>query len=339
VAGRTPVPALVLGSVISIQAGHAYGKLLFGLVPPMGVATLRLGFAALVLGLVWRPRLPVDRRTRLLVIGCGTAIAGMQTIYPALERLPVGAAVTLQFLGPLTVALAGSRRLLDLVCAVLAGTGVLLFYPPGDTDPSVVGILFAVASGASWAAYIVLTQRLGARSGDGSLLALAVIWAAALTVPAGIAVNGPDLAQPSALLSGLGLAVLSAVIPWSLDLATLRRLSSRVFGVLVSLEPPLGALAGLLVLGERLTPTQCLATGCVVAASIGVSTTRPPTGPGGGRGHRRLSMSTTRLQGSRTETSALSTLDPVTPRRSPHGFRPREPQHESRVPWVPRVVA
>lgn len=277
---RVPAPALVVGSVLGIQAGHACGKLLFGLVQPMGVVTLRLGFAALVLCVLWRPGFPANRRSLGPIIGWGTAIAGMQTIYLAFERLPLGAAVTLQFLGPLTVALAGSRRLRDLMWAVLAGSGVLLFYSPGAVTLSLSGTTFALVSGTSWAAYILLTRRLGTRTADGSVLALAVAWAALLSVPIGAIKAGPDLARPDLLLAGLGVAILSAVVPWSLDLAALRRLSSRVFGVLVSLEPALGGLAGLLILGERLTLTQWLATGCVVVASVGVTwTSRPQRAP------------------------------------------------------------
>ncbi len=263
----------MLGSVVGIQAGQACGKLLFGLVPPVGVVALRLGFAALVLCALWRPRRWPERRDLPLILGLGTAIAGMHAIYPALERLPVGAAVTIQFLGPLTVALAGSRRLRDVAWAGLAGLGVFLFYGPGTTALPTAGVAFALVSGACWAAYVLLVKRIGARASDPSLLALAVAWAALLCVPFGVA--GADLARPGVLLAGFGVAVLSAVLPWSLDLAALRRMPARVFGVLASLEPALGGLAGVVILGEHLAPAQWLAIGSVVAASIGVTLPRP----------------------------------------------------------------
>jgi threonine/homoserine efflux transporter RhtA len=271
-----PAPGLVLGSVICIQAGHASGKLMFGLVAPLGVAALRLGFAGLVLGALWRPRLPTDWRSYGRVVGFGTAIAGMHTIYPALQRLPLGAAVTIQFLGPLTVALAGSRRPRDAVWAILAGAGVVLFYAPGETSLAFDGVVLAAISGASWAVYIVLTRRLTVTA-DGTLLALAVAWAAALVLPIGILESGSELADGEVLLAGFGVAMLSAVVPWSLDWLALRRLPARVFGVLVSLEPALGGVAGLAVLGEFLTPAQWLAIGCVVVASMGVTWTARST--------------------------------------------------------------
>lgn len=268
-----PAPMLVFGSVLGIQVGQTYGKELSRLTGPMGVVTLRLGFAALILLALWRPRIPGDRRSLSLIIGFGTAIAGMSFfIYPALARLPVGMAVTLQFLGPLTVALAGSRRLLDLIWALLAGAGIFLFCNPGKAILPIGGVIFALSAGAAWAAYILLNKHLGARTTDGSILALAVAWAALLSLPIGIIEAGPILVQPKVLLAGLGVAILSAVVPYSLDVAALRRLPSRVYSVLESLEPAVAGCAGLLILGEHLTLPQWLGIGCVTIASIGIVT-------------------------------------------------------------------
>jgi inner membrane transporter RhtA len=294
---RGPTATLVLGSVVAIQTGHACGKLLFGLVDPMGVIALRLGFTALVLCVLWRPRLPTDRRSLGLIVGWGAAIAGMQTIYLALAIIPVGTAVALQFLGPLTVALAGSRRPSQVLWALLAGLGVFLFHSPGTTAPPVAGTIFALGSGACWAAYIVLTRRAGVtHAADRSALALAVGLAALLCVPLGVVEAGPDIARPGVLLAGLGVAVLSAVVPWSLDLTVLRRLSSPVFGVLVSLEPALGGAAGMLIVGEHLAVSHWVAIGCVVGASLGAVRTKPESdrrdwtarGPGAVRRARRV---------------------------------------------------
>jgi inner membrane transporter RhtA len=272
----------VLFSMVGIQAGHACGKLLFGEVGPSGVVAMRLGFTALVLMVLWRPRLPPDRPALGLVVAFGIAIAGMNTIYPALERLPLGTAVTLQFLGPLALAIAGSRRATHLLWALLAGAGVYLFFGPGADGLSTTGVLLALTSGTCWAAYIVLSRRAGARARDGSVLALAVALAALISAPVSLpatlnAAQLPDGPVPllTVLLAGLGVALLSAIIPYSLDLAALRRMPPRVFGIMMSLEPVLGGLAGLALLDEHLGPRHWLAIACVTVASLAVVTPPP----------------------------------------------------------------
>lgn len=269
-----PAPLLVVGSVVSVQVGQAVGKQMFDLVEPAGVITLRLGFAALVLLAVWRPRLPPDRRSLGLVVAFGTAIAGMNLIYPALRYLPLGVATSLQLLGPLVVALSGSRRARDVAWAVLAGAGVLLFHNPAGGALPLLGVFLALASGASMGSYLLLSRRAGARTATGSTLALAVTWAALISLPFGISTTGVGLLEHRVLLAGLGLAVLSAVVPYSLDLAALRRLPPRIVGILESLEPVVAALAGLLILGEYLTAAQSLAVTCITAASIGAVLSR-----------------------------------------------------------------
>ncbi len=277
---RVPASGLVLLSVAGIQTGHACGKLLFDVAGPAGVVAMRVGFTALVLLGLCRPRPPSDGRTAALVVGLGVAIAGMNTIYLAMATLPIGAAVTIQFLGPLMLALAGSRRIADLVWALLAGTGVYLFFGTGPDDLSVGGVLLALVSGACWATYIVLNKRAGARAADGSLLALAAAVAALLVVPVVLVGADPGLSQPGVLAAGLGVALLSAIVPYLLDLRALRRMSARAFGVLMSLEPVLGGLAGLALLGEQLRATQWLAIACVSVASVGVvGRTHPPPPP------------------------------------------------------------
>lgn len=270
---RLPAPLFVVGSVISVQVGQAFGKQLFGLVEPSGVVTLRLGLAALVLLAIWRPRLPGDLRLLGLVLAFGTAIAGMNIIYPAMRYLPLGVATSLQLLGPLTVALVASRRARELVWTVLAGSGVLLFYGPTGSLP-LIGVLLALASGASMGLYVLLSQRAGARSATGSMLALAVTWAALVSLPFGVIESGGTLVHPQVVLSGLGVAVLSAVLPYSLDLAALRRLPPRIVGVMESLEPVVAAVAGLLLLNEHLAAHQWLAIGTITSASIGAALSR-----------------------------------------------------------------
>lgn len=277
---RMPVGALVLISVLGIQSGQAFGKQLLGAAGPMGVVAMRLGFAALVLLVLVRPRLPLDRREVTLVLGFGTVIAGMSLLlFPALQRLPVGMTVSLQFLGPLSVALLGSRRARDVLWALLAGVGVLLFYDPGSDGWSTTGALFALGSGACWAMYLVLSRRAGARA-DASLLALAVAWSAVLCLPFGVLGAHPGITEPGVLVAGLGVAVVSVVLPYTCDLAVLRRIPPGVLGVLVSLEPVVGGFGGLLIVGEHLAWTQWLAIGLISAASAGAawasSSTREP---------------------------------------------------------------
>jgi inner membrane transporter RhtA len=268
---RPGAPWLVVGAVASVQSGQALGKTLFDTVGPAGVVTLRLGLAAVVLLLLWRPRPPTDPRDLRLVVALGTTIAGMNLIYPALAYLSVGVAVSLQYLGPLTVALAGARRARDLGWAVLAGAGVLLFYGPGGPS-SFAGTVLALLSGASMGGYLLLNKRAGARTSDGSLLSWAVGWAALVSAPAGALPIAEALGQPDAPVTlgvAASVAMLSAVVPYSLEMVALRRLPSRVVAVIQSLEPVAGGVAGVIVLGEFLDAPQWLAIGCIVSASAG----------------------------------------------------------------------
>jgi threonine/homoserine efflux transporter RhtA len=274
--GLVPAPMLVLVSVLCVQFGQAFGRQLFDDAGPLGVASLRLSMAALVLMLLWRPRLPCGSGRLGTVPAFGTAIAGMSLVYPALQYLPLGVATALQLLGPLTVALLASRRLPDLLWALLATTGVLLFYVPGARPQSATGVCLAIASGVAMGSYLLLSRRAGRRATDGSLLAWAVSWAALLSLPFGIAESGTRLLEPHLLLAGIGVAVLSAVLPYSLDLSALRHLPPRMVGTLESLEPAVAALAGILVLGQGLAINQWLALACITIACAGTMTVRPP---------------------------------------------------------------
>jgi inner membrane transporter RhtA len=271
---RVPAAALVLLSVVSVQVGHAYGKHLFGQAGPLGVATLRLTLAAAILLALWRPRVPRDASSAVLVAGFGCAIAGMNLIYPALQHLPLGVATGLQLTGPLALALVVTRRKADLAWTVLAVAGVALFYAPGASPPSLPGVLLSLASGAAMAAYLLMSRRAGARATDGSLLAWAVGFAAVLLLPFGAVESGAALLDPGLVCLATGVAVVSAVLPYSLDLSALRRLPPRVVGVLESLEPAVAGLAGLLVLREHLAVPQWAALACVSLACIGVVLTR-----------------------------------------------------------------
>lgn len=275
VAGRTfgaiPPTALVLLGIVSVQVGSALAKHLFGAVGSFGTVALRLFFAAAVLMLLWRPSLRMDRRTWTVVLGYGVTLGSMNLcFYLALARIPLGIAVTTEFLGPLAVALAGSRRWLDAFWAVLAAGGVgLLMEGGGDLD--IVGFLFALAAGTCWGLYIMVGAALGRRTTEGNGLALGMAVAALVIVPFGVADGGTALVQPWVLASGLGVALLSSVIPYSLDLEALRKIPPRVFGILMSLEPAMAALIGLVVLQESLRWSQWVAVLCVVAASAGAA--------------------------------------------------------------------
>lgn len=259
----------MLGSVLSIQFGQAVGKQLTGAVGASGVVALRLGTAAVVLLLLHRPSLPRSRTDVGLVLGFGTAVAGMNLVYPAMVLLPLGLASALQLLGPIALALLTARRAREAGCALLAGGGVWLFHAPQGAGFPLGGVLLALASGACMAAYLVLSKRAGAAGGGGAILALAVAWAAVLTVPLGVARHGARLFAPDVLAAGAVVAVLSAVLPYSLELAALRRLPTRTVGVLAALEPASAGLAGMLVLDEHLRTTRWAALACVGAASAG----------------------------------------------------------------------
>jgi len=269
--GAVPPPALVLLGVISLQVGAAFAKQLFAMAGATGVVTLRLLFAALVLVVIWRPSLRMERRTLLVVAGYGVVLAAMNIcLYQAIERIPLGVAVTIEFLGPLAVAVFGSRRKLDLLWAVLAGLGVLLLsHVGGGLEP--LGVGFALAAAVLWASYILLGAKLGRHTSGGSGLALGMVFGTLVALPFGITGSGMQLLEPEVLVAGLVVALMSSVVPYSLELEALRRMPARVFGVLMSLEPAVAALAGLVVLGEALGALQWLAIGCVVLASVGAS--------------------------------------------------------------------
>jgi inner membrane transporter RhtA len=274
-AGRSfdaiPPPALVMLGIVSVQLGSALAKHLFSAVGSFGTVALRLFFAAAVLMLVWRPSLRMNRRTWTVVLSYGVILGLMNLcFYLALARIPLGIAVTVEFLGPLAVALAGSRRWLDAFWAVLATGGVVLLME-GRGDLNLVGFLFALAAGTFWGLYILVGAALGRHTTQGNGLALGMAVAALVAVPVGVADSGTALIQPWVLAAGLGVALLSSVIPYTLDLEALRKIPPRVFGILMSLEPAMAALIGLIVLRESLHGTQWIAVLCVVAASAGAT--------------------------------------------------------------------
>ncbi|GII79257.1 threonine transporter RhtB [Sphaerisporangium rufum] len=276
-AGAVPPSGLVILGILSVQLGAGLAKNLFTQLPPSAVVVLRIATGALILAAVARPRLRgYSRRDLAVVAGYGLTLGLMNlSFYEALARMPLGLCVTVEFLGPLAVAVAGSRRRRDLLWVVLAGAGVVLLAPwgGGGSAPSWAGLAFAAFAGACWAGYILLASAAGERFSGTSSLSVAMIVAALVAAPAGVAAGGAALLAPGALLIGAGVGLLSSVIPYSLELEALRRMPKRVFGILMSLEPAAAALVGLLVLGEVLRMREWAAIGCVVAASVGATRT------------------------------------------------------------------
>src|SRR5215218_6796287 len=271
-----PPTALVMLSIVSVQLGAAIAKSLFDSLGPGGTVFLRIAFASLVLLLLVRPKLRGHDRNAYLVAGLfGLALAMMNlSIYLAIDRIPLGVAVTLEFVGPLGVAVAGSRRVLDILWVVLAAVGILLLAPLGlfggmDLDP--VGVAFALLAGCFWASYILLSARTGSAFPGGTGLVIALCVGTVVLVPFGIAGAGYALLDPKLLLAGFGVAMLSSALPFSLELEALRKIHARVFGVLMSLEPAVAALAGLAVLGERLGIRAVVAIVLVTFAAAGAS--------------------------------------------------------------------
>jgi inner membrane transporter RhtA len=281
-ADRVPAPLLVLGGIVSVQFGGALAATLVPVLGAGGSVVLRLLFATALLLVLVRPRWRGHtRRAWRTVIAFGVALGLMNfTFYGSLAYLPIGVAVTIEFIGPLTLAAALSRRWLDAVAVLAAAGGVVLISEAAQTpfaELETTGIALALLAGAFWAAYIVLSGRTGAEFPRLEGLALAMVVATLVTLPLGVA-SVPSW-TPGLLLVGLGIAVLSSVLPYSLELLALRRLSAKVFGILLSLEPAFAALAGLIVLGQVLTPTQLLGMGLVVAASalvLGLGARRAP---------------------------------------------------------------
>lgn len=269
-----------MGAVASVQLGAAVATTLFDELGPAGTVLLRTGFAAVALLLLWRPHVrgktPVQLRDAVLY---GLALAGMNlSFYGALDRIPLGIAVTLEFTGPFAVAVAGSRRASDLVWVALAAAGIVLLSPGVHGSLDVTGALLALLAGAFWATYIVLAARVGRAFSGGQGLTLAMVVATLVLLPSGIVAGGSNLGDPGLLASGLAVALLSSAIPYSLELEALRRLPKGTFGVLMSMEPAVAALVGLVALGQDLSAEEVVAIGLVVAASAGaLSAARTPS--------------------------------------------------------------
>lgn len=266
---------LVLVGILSVQFGAGVAKDLFDEVEPTVMVWLRLATSVLVLGLVARPVLRGRSRSDwLVVVGFGISLGTMNwAIYQSFARIPLGLAVTIEFVGPLTLAVLGSRRARDFVWVLLAGAGVALLGFDGD-DLDLAGVGFALLAGAAWAAYILLSSHTGRRWPGLDGLTVASVVATLMLTPYAVPAGGETLLDPRILLLGAAVGLLSSVIPYSCEITALRSMTPALFSILMSLEPAAAALAGMVVLGEFLSPPQWLAMACVVVASVGATRSR-----------------------------------------------------------------
>lgn len=269
-----PAPVLMITAVLSVQFGAALARTQFDAVGPTGAVLLRLLFGALILLVAVRPKVRGWKREQWAAAAVlGVALAGMNSlIYLAIGIIPIGVAVTLEFTGPLLLALVQTRRLVDAAWALLAFAGVVLLgFDDGNALP-LAGILFALGAGAFWAVYILASARVGRLVPGVEGLAVSMAIGAVIALPFGAtAATGGILVSPVVLPVFLGVALLSSALPYALEMLALRRLSTRVFGVLSALGPAMAALAGLLVLGQALGPREVIALGLVTVASVGVT--------------------------------------------------------------------
>lgn len=270
---------MVFGAILSIQVGAALATGLFDQIGASGAVLLRTLISALLLVVIWKPSFRLSRDMAKLAILFGLVLAGMNLcFYEAIDRIPLGTAVTFEFIGPLGVALLTSRRPRDMIWAALAAAGILLLTGGvGHEGLDMWGVALALLAGVFWGSYILLGVRVGRRWAGGEGLAIAMVISTFFCAPFGIPDGGSELLIPSILLVGAAVAILSTALPLSLEMEAMRRLPSNVFGVMMSLEPAVAAAIGFLLLSQGLAAAQILAIALVVAASAGALwTSRAP---------------------------------------------------------------
>ena len=273
-----PIPA-VLFAIISVQSGAAIAKTLFPAIGAAGTASLRIGISAIILLAVYRPNLlKITPNQWKIVISYGLSLGAMNLIfYLAIERIPIGLAVTLEFIGPLVVAVIGSKRLIDYLWVLLAAIGIVLIAPWSNNGIDLLGVLFALLAGALWAAYIVLGTKVSKIMKGGDAVATGMLFASILIVPFGILENGLTNLTPTFLYLGIALALLSSAIPFTLEMKALAQLPARTFSILMSLEPAAASIFAFIFLQEYLTFNEILAVVFVVIASVGSTITSKRT--------------------------------------------------------------
>jgi inner membrane transporter RhtA len=269
-----PIIALLI-AMLSIQSGASLAKQVFPLAGVQGTTTLRVFFAALILCAIWRPwrkKLTSLEKRNVLIYGAALGVMNL-LFYLSIQKIPLGIAVALEFTGPLAIALFASRKKLDFLWAFLAVVGIIFVLPLNQTsqhlDP--LGIIFALAAGVCWALYILFGQRIGKTLHGGFAASIGMAVAALVVLPFGIAESGFQIFHWSLLPMGFAVAIFSSALPYSLEMVALKALPTRTFGILMSLEPAVAALAGLTYLGEHLEVIQWLAVACIIVASAGSS--------------------------------------------------------------------
>ena len=273
--------AMILTGIVSVQFGAGLAARLFGQIPPAAVTGLRLWTSAaamVALSGTGFTRSVRDLRQRrafadaAIAGSFGISLGVMNfSIYQSFARIPLGIAVTIEFLGPLAVAVAGSRHLRDIGWVALAATGVVLLTQGGHGHLNVTGVLFAILAAICWAAYIVLSKATGRRFPGSAGLAIAMVAAAVLISPPALIAGRSAMFRPAVLATGAAIGILSSVIPYRLELESLRRMPTRLFGVWMSLEPAVAALIGVAMLGQRLSGVEWVAIGCVMIACAGAA--------------------------------------------------------------------
>ncbi|MBO7927453.1 DMT family transporter [Pseudoalteromonas sp. K222D] len=268
----------ILLAMVTIQSGASLAKQLFPIVGPEGTTALRLGFSATILCLIFKPwkHLPAAGQ-RFPILIYGLSLGGMNILfYYAIERIPLGIGVALEFTGPLAVALFSSRRKRDLFWVGCAIAGILLLLPDmkGQESLDPVGVILALAAGACWAGYILFGKKTGNQGSGGATVAMGMTISAIVLVPYGGILQASSFSWDIIPL-GIAIAILSSALPYTLEMITLRNMSSQGFSIMMSLEPAIAALAGLLILGELLSIWQWLAILLVIIASVGSSTSKP----------------------------------------------------------------
>ncbi len=267
-----PYLLLVL-AMISIQFGASFAKGLFPITGAAGMSLVRLGFASLILWIIsrpWRYQLQKNHFISLLLYGFSLGAMNL-SFYLALNRIPLGIAVALEFVGPLAVAIFGSRSRMDFLWVLLAALGIYLILPARDVNTSVdyLGVFFALLAGLFWGLYIIFGKKAGKHIPAQFAAAWGMLFAFVIVVPFGLIIDGPNLARTDIILPGLGVALFSSALPYSLEMFSLKRIPEKTFGILMSVEPALASLAGLMVLNEALSLIQWLAIGCIMFASFG----------------------------------------------------------------------
>lgn len=269
-----PIPAVLL-AIISVQCGAAIAKGLFPEIGAAATASLRIGLSAIILLIAFRPKLSqLNAKQWKYVILYGLSLGAMNMVfYMAIERIPIGLGVTLEFVGPLVLAIFSSKKAIDFIWVILAAVGIALIAPWTSKGLDLFGVLLALLAGAFWAAYILLGGRISKIMKGGEAVAVGMLFATILILPFGFAGGGFSHLNPKLLALGAALALLSSAIPFTLEITALKQLPPRTFSILMSLEPAMASLAAFVFLQEYLTLVECAAVACVVIASAGSSLT------------------------------------------------------------------